>query len=63
MNSNELFSDIVSYAPDLAMITNDDDTTMAQNKISMHDYVCIINHILSCLPCHSLNFHIILCHL
>ena len=35
MNSNELFSDIVSYAPDLAMITNDDDTTVSQNKISM----------------------------
>ena len=35
MNSNELFSDIVSYAPDLAMVTSKDDVTTAQNKISM----------------------------
>ena len=33
MDSNELFSDLVSYAPDLAMVTNSDDSTTAQNKI------------------------------
>lgn len=36
MNSNELFSDIVSYAPDLAMVANEDDVSTAQSKISMH---------------------------
>ena len=34
MNSNELFSDVVSYAPDLAMVVSDDDVATAQNKIS-----------------------------
>ena len=33
MSSNELFSDVVSYAPDLAMVTNDDDVSTAQSKI------------------------------
>ena len=34
MNSNELFSDVVSYAPDLAMVVSDDDVATAQSKIS-----------------------------
>jgi len=36
MNTNEVFSDVVSYAPDLAMVTDDDDCAAAQSKISMH---------------------------
>ena len=40
MNSTELFSDIVGYAPEVAMVTNDDDVATAQNKISMCLY-CI----------------------
>lgn len=45
MNSNELFSDIVSYAPDLAMVANDDDDVTAQNKIS----TCLLCNIVGTL--------------
>lgn len=46
MNSIELFSDIIGYAPDLATVTNDDDIVTAQAKISMfYDYLTVITTI------------------